>query len=554
MCLNIGNITEDEDGEDNSNREITSEPQPPAPSDNFLTGPKDISQSKAESPAQPRLKAFPRTLQGARLRSFNETWYQSYKWLEYSVIQDSSFCYACRHFSLPNAPQSVFTSMSGFRNWKKALFKDAGFKLHAKSKEHASAMYAWLEHTWVMETDSSMLHAINKDRQKKIEENQKYIKTIADVLLLTATQNIAQRGHRESAESHNRGNFLVILQKIAKHDPQIQKCMNASGNAKYTSKNIQNEILDCLAEMVRSDIIKEVRESQVFSLLADETKDLSKKEQLSFVLRYYYDGAVHESFLDFQQADKLDAASLTTMIIASLEKYGLEYRSHLVGQGYDGASVMSGRHSGVSARIKAEAKYAFYVHCSAHCLNLVLVDTVKSVPEADNFFAVLQRLYVFISGSYLHQKGIEVQKEMYEGQPRELHRLSDTQWTCRQSACRNLIDRLPAVIRLLEDITNESSGDRAVDAQCLLSQIDVTFIGLLVIFNKILTHSKFLSDMIQSPGVDLAKAVELVDVLLETLQNYRDEDAFEKIWTEVKTTCQKCEISVTMAKKEATES
>lgn len=103
------------------------------------------------------------------------------------------------------------------------------------------------------------------------------------------------------------------------------------------------------------------------------------------------------------------------------------------------------------------------MYCSAHSLNLVLVDTMKSVPEADNFFAVLQWLYIFMSGSYLHQKWVEVQKEMYKGQPRKLQRLSDTQWACRQSPCRNLID-----IRVLEDSTHESSGDRTVDAQALL--------------------------------------------------------------------------------------
>lgn len=117
---------------------------------------------------------------------------------------------------------------------------------------------------------------------------------------------------------------------------------------------IHSELNSWLAELVHSGIIKEVKESQVFSLLADETMDPSKKEQLSWVLRYYYDAAVYESFLDFQQADNLDAASLTTMIISTLD--GLEYRCHLVGQGYDGASVMSGKHSSVSARIKEEAK------------------------------------------------------------------------------------------------------------------------------------------------------------------------------------------------------
>lgn len=37
---------------------------------------------------------------------------------------------------------------------------------------------------------------------------------------------------------------------------------------------------------------------------------MKKKEQLSLVLRYSYNGAVHESFLDFQQATRLDAEGL----------------------------------------------------------------------------------------------------------------------------------------------------------------------------------------------------------------------------------------------------
>lgn len=131
-----------------------------------------------------------------------------------------------------------------------------------------------------------------------------------------------------------------------------------------------------------------VMESEFVSIIADETKDLKKNEQLSLVLRYYYNGAVYESFLDFQRANQLHAEGLTHKIIQCLEKYGLEYKSNLVGQGYDRASVMAGKCSGVASRIKAEAKHAFYVHCNAHCLNLVIFDAVKAVPEADCFFFI----------------------------------------------------------------------------------------------------------------------------------------------------------------------
>lgn len=53
--------------------------------------------------------------------------------------------------------------------------------------------------------------------------------------------------------------------------------MKAVGNAKYISNTIQNEILECLSDMVRDTIISEVKQSEVFSVIADETKDLKKK-------------------------------------------------------------------------------------------------------------------------------------------------------------------------------------------------------------------------------------------------------------------------------------
>jgi len=88
-----------------------------------------------------------------------------------------------------------------------------------------------------------------------------------------------------------------------------------------------------------------------------------------------------------------------------------------------------------------------------------------------------------MSGSYVHIKWIDFQKEMFSGgAPRELPRLSDTRWACRYAACRNLMDRLPAVIRVLDESSDEANPQRAVDARGLRSQIDFNFIGLLAVF------------------------------------------------------------------------
>ena len=74
----------------------------------------------------------------------------------------------------------------------------------------------------------------------------------------------------------------------------------------------------------------------------------------------------------------------------------------LVSQGYDGASVMSGCCAGVQEKVCEMVPHAVYVHCYAHCLKLVLVDSAKIVSAASNFFALMEVLYVFLSRSVTH--------------------------------------------------------------------------------------------------------------------------------------------------------
>ncbi|KAK0142189.1 Zinc finger MYM-type protein 1 [Merluccius polli] len=210
---------------------------------------------------------------------------------------------------------------------------------------------------------------------------------------------------------------------------------------------------------------------------------------------------------------------------------------------------MSGKHSGVQARIKEVAKLAFYVHCNTHCLNLVLVDTVRGIPEAECFFSLLKQLYIYMSGSAVHPKWLQVQQEMYTGAPRELQVLSDTRWASRYYACRNLWDRLPAVVKVLEELCDDHSGERSVGARGLLPQIDFQFIVFLAIFKKLLGDAKLLSDMLQSSSLDLAKAVDLVEALISTFESYRSEQVFDDLWDTVLELAKQCDVSIDTAPK-----
>lgn len=62
-----------------------------------------------------------------------------------------------------------------------------------------------------------------------------------------------------------------------------KKRLTSIHNAKYTSKGIQNEVLSCLADMVRTKIVEEVKDSEVYSIMADETKDVKKKKRSRYL-------------------------------------------------------------------------------------------------------------------------------------------------------------------------------------------------------------------------------------------------------------------------------
>lgn len=112
-----------------------------------------------------------------------------------------------------------------------------------KSERHKCAMIAWRDYQRAVKTDATLANVLDKEHTKQVQENRAYIKTIGEVLLLTATQNIAQRGHDESEEYINKGNFREILKTLANHDPLVKRRLTSIHNAKYTSKMIQNEVV-----------------------------------------------------------------------------------------------------------------------------------------------------------------------------------------------------------------------------------------------------------------------------------------------------------------------
>ena len=381
--------------------------------------PDDIAQTPASLPVQPTNVKFPVTFYSKKPRSFRAAWFRSFSWLEYSVKRDAAFCYACHLFGsggggCNSRPEQVFTT-TGFNDWKHAMGKSGILVCHNNCHAHRQAVIAWKQSTINSQRGTSISEQLGSRRAEQVKQNRHYLKTLVEILLLCSHQEIALRGHRESELFMNRGNFQEILKLVANHD-LIVNCRLTDGpkNAAYTSPEIQNILLNVMGNMVRKQICSAVQNAAVYSILADETKDCSKREQMAIVLRYVdiESATIFERFLTYVEAKSLNAESLSTYILEALKEHGLDPKC-IVSQGYDGASVMSGRCAGVQQRIKDIVPQATYVHCYAHCLNLALVDCARDVSDASDFFALMEAPYVFVSASKAHEIYLQKQSELH---------------------------------------------------------------------------------------------------------------------------------------------
>ena len=138
-------------------------------------------------------------------------------------------------------------------------------------------------------------------------------------------------------------------------------------------------------------------------------------------------------------------------------------------------------------RIRDLVPQAPYVHCHAHCLNLVLVDCVKKNSHAYEFFSLVQSLYVFMSSSKAHVIYLEMQAKLHpDKQTRQLQRLSDTRWACRYFSLDVIASTFDSIIETLET-----------------EAINLKQLKLLVCYTKFITISLFHASSFSYEYLDL---------------------------------------------------
>ncbi|XP_070665107.1 uncharacterized protein [Malus domestica] len=138
-----------------------------------------------------------------------------------------------------------------------------------------------------------------------------------DCIHFLLRQGLAFRDHDESEDSSNKGNFLEHLKFLAYHNKGIKGVVfkNAPENLKLTSPDIKKDLVYVAACETTNAIMFDIGDDAFFSVLVDESRDISVKEQMAIVLCYVNTNRqVVERFVGIKHVPNTTAFSLKEAI------------------------------------------------------------------------------------------------------------------------------------------------------------------------------------------------------------------------------------------------
>lgn len=493
----------------------------------------DNSRERTE-PYQPHPKLIDTQVLSNRVLSFQERWYKDFPWLHYDTVQKGVLCFYCKKiyqdkltpFAVKSEPAFI---TSGFKNWKRAIEK---FKAHENSHTHRHAVSVTAQESHPVNAQLSSALA-----NQQADNRHCLVKIVGSIKYL-ARQGQALRGHEDE-----NSNLYQLLKDKAEDDVLLAKWLQRP-QREYISPQIQNEILSTMSNSIVSGIADTIRDLPVlqYAVIMDGTQDISGQEQESICLHYVdNDLKPHEEFIGLYSVSETTGKGLARVVKDVLLRLNLPLHG-LRGQTYDGAANMSGKYAGAQALIKQEQPLALYVHCGAHCTNLVVQKAcLASVLIRDSLDWVNQ-LGVLLSQSgkfkAIHAEIAHAENASFTA----IKPLCPTRWAVRGKAITAVLTQYESVLASLKKMACGSSST-ASTANGLLGQLSKgkTVLGL-ILASPVICELECLNISFQKRTETIAGMRAAVEVVRTSLKAKRDEASFEALFEKATAVVQSLDI------------
>ncbi|XP_023028632.2 52 kDa repressor of the inhibitor of the protein kinase [Leptinotarsa decemlineata] len=367
-------------------------------------------------------------------------------------------------------------------------------------------------------------------RKKQVEENREKLIPIVETIKLCERQELALRGTDDSGPIFVKSDEPVVndgnFRNFSGDEKLIRHVENVALNASYISPNIQNQLIIICGQIVQEQIVENINDAHVFSILADETSDTSRQEQMSLCVRYTENMGniyvVKEDFLCFVHVETTTGEYLANTIVATLQNLGIDC-NNMIGQGYDGAAAMKGSFKGVQSVIKKTYPEALYVHCCSHSLNLALCHSCN-LPAVRNCIGTAKSIATFLKASPRRTTKLqEYIKTLFpETRWKTLTAMCETRWVENHHGLFRFKEIFSAIGETLEDLSIDGDMDTSSKASSFLkSMMASEFVISFCFLESVFSYTITLCKMLQSPLCDLVSSIDYIENVVQIFENFR---------------------------------
>ena len=255
-----------------------------------------------------------------------------------------------------------------------------------------------------------------------------------------------------------------------------------------------------------------------------------------------------EDIVGFVELSTKTGVGIADVIKKKLKEIGLSIEN-LRGQGYDGASNMSGKFNGVQGKILEDQPLAFYSHCSAHVLNLCVVDVCDNL-LVTNAIGTVKQIINFFSDSSKRLRILKENAKDNNAQHDSLLSLCETRWLARSDAICRFLELYEVIISTLMEINTDRTSTFDPKSRSLADSLSTSFttfrfIITLFIIKGFLSYLNSISKTLQSVQLDVIAAANEISDAIVFFQAVRSniDDYYEEIYNDCIGLCENVDIT-----------
>jgi len=202
--------------------------------------------------------------------------------------------------------------------------------------------------------------------------------------------------------------------------------------------------------------INDICKVQSFSLLVDESTDVSVEQVLAVVVRYYDNETLRvvDSLLDVIEVHEATGQGLYKEVKKLLSNRNIPI-TNVIGFASDNCATMSGSKSGFQANLKKDAPSVFVIGCVCHSFALCANYACSKLPSW--LETLIRDIVGYFSRSSKRQHAFFMLQESLGFPKHRMLKLSQTRWLSRKQVVERILEQWDP---LLQFFLEESKSDK----------------------------------------------------------------------------------------------